>query len=120
MSNHLLTIEVGSHSVGVLAVPPPHLMFLASQMQSAPPADMLTDLARSGGLAAICVRDLDGEPVALAGALPKTLDELAALGRGFIMTMWSTFGGYEEIGALIVSVMGAYKKGDGRAQINPT
>lgn len=117
-STDLLFIEIGAHRVGVLAVPPPHLMFLASQVQNETGKDPMADLAYAGGLAALCVREIDGEAVEIPPRLPRDLPSLAALGRGFVMVSYDILGGFPEIASAIQGVMSAYS-GAGRS-LNPT
>jgi hypothetical protein len=119
-SPDLLFIESGAHRLGVLPVPPPHLMFLASQVQEATGKDSLTDLAYAGGLAALCVREIDGETVELPARLPRDLVSLAALGRGFVMVAYEVLGGYSEITAALEAVMGSYRGDTGDKNLNPT
>lgn len=97
----------GTHTLKLVAEPPPHMMFLGSQVQSAG-LEGLDELAAAGGLAALVVREFDGEPVDMQ-RLPRTLPELLDLGRGFIMLAFEKCGSYEEMGFVFTEVMGSLK-----------
>ena len=115
--SELKNVEVAGHTIGVLKLPPPHLMFLASKSQADASDDSMATLSRAGGLAALVVRTIDGEEVVNARRLPRTLDELASLGEGFIMAAWDVFGSYEVLTEVFTAVLASYGAG---AAPNPT
>lgn len=101
----------------ILVRPPPHLIFLGSQVDAekddAPP---LATLARMGGLAALVVRELDGEEVVFAAGMPRTLADLEVAGRGFVMAAFERVGSYEALGELFRAILHQYDAGTA----NPT
>ena len=115
-STPLRIIESGALRLGVLAEPPPHMVFMASRVQAAGQADTLTTLRYSGGLAALVVREVNGEPVVNERRLPRTLDELGDLGEGFIMAAWDVVGSYEGLADLFHTALAAYQG----SNANPT
>lgn len=115
--SELKQVGVAGHSLGVLKLPPPHLMFLASKSQSEPTEDSMVMLSRAGGLAALVVRTIDGEEVVNERRLPRTLDELSALGQGFIMAAWDVFESYDAMGEVFTAVLASYSAGEAP---NPT
>lgn len=104
----------GTHSLKLVAEPPPHMMFLGSQVQSAD-LEGLDQLAAAGGLAALVVREFDGETIEMP-KMPRTLPELLDVGRGFIMLAFEKCGSYEELGFVFTEVMGSIKVD----RVNPT
>lgn len=114
------TLSFNGSEIVILAEPPPHVLFLGSQLQSEGDDDHLRTLALVGGLAALCVQSIDGEEVIFQGGLPRDLDTLAKAGQGFIMAAFDHLGGtYAELGELFEAVMGAYQGATGAAA-NPT
>lgn len=112
-------IDFNGTQLTILAEPPPHVLFMGSQLQSDASDDNLVSLARVGGLAALCVQAIDGEEVVMAGGMPRDLDALAAVGRGFIMVAFEHLGGtYAELGELFEVILAAYK--DEGVAANPT
>lgn len=114
----LKTIEVQGaervHVVQILVEPPPHMLFLASELQSANMGSM-EQFALGGGIAACVIRTLNGEPMH-PQKLPRTQEELLALGRGCILDMYDAVGSYADLNAISEAIMAAYQ-GDAA---NPT
>lgn len=117
MSQILKHFKSGAHDIGVLAVPPPHLLFLSSQVQAETGKSHLDDLAYVGGMVALVVREIDGEAIEMPKRLPQDLPGLAALGRGFVMAAYDLLDGYEGVMAAFAGAMSVYKEGE---SINPT
>ena len=112
----LRVIEAGALRIGVLPMPPPHMVFLASRVRAAGEADAFQTMRYSGGLAALVVRELNGESVVNERRLPRTLEELGDLGEGFIMAAYEAVGSYEGLTDMFHAVLAAYR-GDAA---NPT
>lgn len=104
----LTIIEADGHMVGVLKMPPPHMIFLASKVKSEPEIDSLSTLRRAGGLAALVVRTIDGEEVINERRLPRDITALESLGEMFIMAAYDCFGSYESLSDVFAAVLGAY------------
>lgn len=110
MSQPTKTIEFNGLKVEILTMPPPHLVFLASQVQSAP-GEGAAVLSRAGGLAALCVYSIGGEVVEKP-KLPRDLADLERLGAGFVMATYELVGcDYEALAGLFQAVLGGYEKG---------
>jgi len=106
-------ITVAGHTFKLRELPPPHLPFLVSQMQSMDEsANPLRTLACAGGLARICVESIDGEEVE-AAKLPRDLDALEVYGRGFVMLAFELVGSYNDLGELFKAIMAAYSEMSG-------
>lgn len=130
----LVTAEAEGYTVtlDVLQVPPPHMLFLASQVESAE-LTTLDALAAAGGLTALVVRAARVDyrdpsapmsaPVSHAGEdfsvtqLPRDLSGLLALGRGFIMALYDVAPSYGVLGEAFTKVVHSYKSSGGA---NPT
>lgn len=104
----LTIVEVDGHKIGVLKMPPPHLMFLASKMSSEPAVDQLKEMVRQCGFVAMVVRTIDGEEVVNERRLPRTLPELEDLGEAYVMAAWDVFGSYESLRDVGAAVLSAY------------
>lgn len=115
-----MTIEAGDITLRILRQPPPHLVFLSSQMDAEKDtASTLAVLARMGGLASLVVREIDGEEVVYeSGRMPRTLAELESAGRGFTMAAFDRVGSYEGLAELYKAILTAYQTEDGAP--NPT
>lgn len=141
-STRIVTAEADGYTVtlDVLSVPPPHMMFLASQVESAE-LSPLDGLAAAGGLTALVVRAVrvdyrdpskpHAPPTSTVGEdftvnhLPRDLPGLLALGRGFIMALYDAAPSYPVLGAAFTAVMQSYKAqptqaGQGVTSPNPT
>ena len=104
------TIDFNGLKVEILTVPPPHIIFLASQVQ-ATPGEGAAVLARAGGLAALCVRSVGGEVVEKP-KLPRDLADLERLGAGFVMATYELVGcDYDALAGLFQAVLSGYEKG---------
>lgn len=121
LATHEVVVNADGYdiTVHVLSVPPPHFMFLASQVESAE-LDPMDKLAAAGGLAAIVVRAVElgehREPFDLP-ALPRTLPDLMAAGRGFIMALYELVPSYPMLGEAFTQVVGSFKA---QRSANPT
>lgn len=104
----LTIVEVDGHKIGVLKMPPPHLMLLASKMSSEPAVDQLKEMTRQCGLVAMAVRTIDGEEVVNKRKLPRDIPELEDLGEAYVMAAWDVFGSYESLRNVSAAVFRAY------------
>lgn len=111
------TLTVSGHIIGLQPKPPPHVLFLASKMTSDPTEDTLRVLSRAGGLSALLVASIDGEPVVVERKLPRDLPALEALGEAFIMAAFDVFGSWE---ALTEALTAIHAEAMGAANLNPT
>ena len=114
----LKSVDVEGITLRVLPEPPPHLVFLSSQIDAEKDStDSLVLLARMGGLAALVVRELDGEEVLYAaGRPPRTMAELESTGRGFVMAAFERVGSYEALSELFAAILAVYQE----SSANPT
>lgn len=110
------TLTAAGHSIELQPKPPPHVLFLASKMTSDPTEDTLRVLSRAGGLAALLVVSIDGEPVVMERRRPRDLTELEALGEVFIMAAFDVFGSWEAMTEALTAIHAAM----GGANLNPT
>lgn len=114
----LKVVELSGHKISLLELPPPHMLFLASAMSSEEDANPMTAMAYMGGLAALVVKAVDGEPVVLDGKMPRTLDQLAHVGRGFIMVLYEVVDDYGDMMAIFQGIVDNYN-GESKS-MNPT
>lgn len=102
--------EYDGIKMNLLAVAPPHLIFLMgkAKLDTELPNDVM--LKRSGGLAALLVASAEGMTWDAPAKLPRRIEQLEELGEDFIMSAFELFGDYAKIADFIGAIMGSYSE----------